>query len=103
MQKKQTNHGVTIGTMARPGMNLDRDGVVTPGRRRGRYSSDHCFHRPRIGALPETLWWLLGASVFDMYVNAGANAAKILQRLSVDMGQQIDVDGGIGAQAIGAG
>ena len=38
------------------------------------------------------------ASVFDMYVNAGANAVKILQRLLNDMGQNVAVDGALGPQ-----
>ncbi|MEO0773100.1 MAG: putative peptidoglycan-binding domain-containing protein, partial [Pseudomonadota bacterium] len=40
----------------------------------------------------------LQASVFDMYVNAGGNAVKILQRLLRQMGQDIAVDGAIGPQ-----
>lgn len=100
-----TKYGVTIGTMARLGLDLDRDGAVTPEdvkqltRAQARQIFvDHYFHRPRISALPDPLQ----ASVFDMYVNSGANAVKILQRLLVDMGQQIDVDGGIGPQTIEA-
>ena len=33
-----------------------------------------------------------------MYVNAGANAVKILQRLLREMGEAVDVDGVIGPQ-----
>jgi lysozyme family protein len=100
-----TNFGVTIGTLARLGMDLDRDGAVTPEdvKRLTRAQArqifvDHYFKRPRIDALPEPLQ----ASVFDMYVNAGTNAVKILQRLLVDMGQRIEVDGAIGPQTIEA-
>jgi lysozyme family protein len=56
------------------------------------------FQRPRIAELPEALH----ATVFDMYVNAGNNAVKILQRLLVQMGQVVAVDGGIGPQTIAA-
>ena len=37
-----------------------------------------------------------------MYVNAGANAVRILQRLLVEMGQGVTVDGVIGPQTIAA-
>ncbi len=40
--------------------------------------------------------------VFDFYVNAGANASKLLQRTLNDMGQAIAVDGGIGQQTLTA-
>jgi len=100
-----TNFGVTIGTMARLGLDLDGDGRVTPAdvKRLTRAQAkqifvDHYFHRPGIGKLPEPLQ----ASVFDMYVNAGANAVKILQRLLNDMGQQISVDGALGPLSLEA-
>ncbi len=100
-----TNFGVTIGTMARLGLDLDGDGRVTPEdvKRLTKAQAkqifiQHYFHRPRIAALPN----VIQASVFDMYVNAGANAAKILQRLLNDMGQRVDVDGVIGPQTIEA-
>jgi lysozyme family protein len=100
-----TNFGVTIGTMTRLGMDLDGDGHVTPDdvKRLTRAQArqifvDHYFHRPGIAKLPEPLQ----ASVFDMYVNAGGNAVKILQRLLNDMGQRISVDGSIGPQTIEA-
>ncbi len=54
--------------------------------------------RPRIGELPVALQ----ASVFDMYVNAGANAVEILQRLLRDIGQAITFDGVIGPRTIDA-
>jgi lysozyme family protein len=100
-----TNFGVTIGTMARLGMDLDGDGRITPAdvkKLTKRQAHDifvqHYFHRPRIAELPE----VIQASVFDMYVNAGGNAVKILQRLLNDMGQKVDVDGVIGPQTIEA-
>ena len=98
-----TNHGVTIHTMRRLGLDLDGDGDVDAGdvKRLSRAQAvdifiEHYFQRPRIAMLPEELQ----ASVFDMYVNAGSNAVKILQRLVRDMGFDISVDGAIGPQTI---
>ncbi|KIC42636.1 peptidoglycan-binding protein [Ruegeria sp. ANG-R] len=96
-----TKYGVTIHTMRRLGLDLDRDGLVT--RRDVRALSkvqaaeiflEHYFEKPGIGQLPDALQ----ASVFDMYVNAGAQAAKILQNLLRQMGFEVDVDGVIGPQ-----
>ncbi|MFV0332883.1 MAG: holin-associated N-acetylmuramidase [Tropicimonas sp.] len=100
-----TKYGVTIGTLRRLGLDLDGDGQVTAGdvRRldRGtveRIYIEQYFRRPRIAELPACLQ----ASLFDMYVNAGANAVKILQRLLAQFGEAVDVDGVIGAQTISA-
>ncbi len=96
-----TKHGVTIHTMRRLGLDLTGDGHVdvTDVKRLSQAQAVEIFitqyyDRPRIGQLPE----VLRASVFDMYVNAGANAVRILQRLLVEMGYQIQVDGVIGPQ-----
>lgn len=100
-----TKYGVTIHTMRRLGLDLNRDGDVDirDVRRLSRADAEaifieHYYHRPRIDALPVAL----RASVFDMYVNAGANSVKILQRLLNDMGQAVAVDGVIGPQTIAA-
>lgn len=98
-----TNHGVTIHTMRRLGMDLDRDGQVTEQDVRVLTQDqaieifvDHYFNRPRIKDLPAALH----PTVFDMYVNAGANAVRILQRLLQDMRIEAVVDGVIGPQTI---
>ena len=100
-----TNFGVTIHTMRRLGLDLDLDGAVTVRdvRRLTRAQAEdifvqHYYHRPGIAKLPDTLQ----ASVFDMYVNAGANAVRILQRLLLQMGQDIVVDGVIGPNTVKA-
>jgi len=100
-----TNHGVTIGTLRRLGIDLDRDGRVTESdlRRLTRDQAadifvDHYYRRPRIDALPEAL----RSSVFDMQVNAGAQAVRLLQRLLSDMGFPCVADGAIGHRTIAA-
>lgn len=100
-----TNFGVTIHTMRALGLDLDRDGDVDAEdvkRLRLEQAVDiflkHYFHKPGIARLPEPL----RASVFDMYVNSGANAVKILQRLLGDFGQPVAVDGAIGPRTVRA-
>ena len=100
-----TNHGVTIGTMRRLGLDLTGDGRVTEAdvRRLTRAQAveiflKHYFERPGIARLPAALH----ASCFDMYVNAGSNAVKILQRLLIAMDQPVSVDGTIGPLTAGA-
>jgi len=100
-----TNFGVTIHTLRRLGIDLDGDGDVDAAdvRRMTRARAvdifiDQYYHRPGIDRLPQTL----RASVFDMQVNAGANAVRILQRLLREMGETVDVDGVIGPQTVAA-
>lgn len=96
-----TNFGVTIHTLRRlrPGQQIGVNDVRALTRNDAiEIYIEHYFRRPRIADLPEPLW----PTVFDMYVNAGANAVRILQRLFVQMGIQIAVDGVIGPQTIAA-
>lgn len=100
-----TNHGVTLNTLRRLGIDITRDAQIdladvqalTPAQATDIYV-EHYFRRTGIGALPE----ILQASVFDMYVNAGGNAVKVLQRLLSSMGFPCDGDGQIGPQTIRA-
>lgn len=94
-----TNHGVTIHTMRRLGQDLNGDGRVDAADVRALTRDKavdifikHYFEAPRIHLLPEPLQ----ASVFDMQVNAGANAVRILQRLLAAFGEPVAVDGAIG-------
>ncbi|GAB1480505.1 holin-associated N-acetylmuramidase [Paracoccaceae bacterium] len=98
-----TNHGVTLGTLRRLGLDLTGEGRIDVADVRWLTAAqavdiyvEHYFTRTGIAALPE----VLQASVFDMYVNAGANAVKVLQRLLGDMGFACDTDGQIGPQTI---
>lgn len=100
-----TNYGVTIHTMRRLGLDLNGDGAITPADVRQLSRSDavqifidHYFARPQIAKLPDCVQ----ASVFDMYVNAGANAVKILQRLLGQMGFPVSVDGVLGPKSLDA-
>lgn len=100
-----TKHGVTIGTLRRLGIDVNRDTRIDVADVKALSQKQaveiylkHYFEAPGIAALPEALQ----ASVFDMYVNAGGNAVKILQRLLSDMGFPCDPDGVIGPQTIRA-
>lgn len=100
-----TNFGVTIHTMRSLGLDLDRDGTVSVADVRALTKTQaidifekHYFEKPQIAQLPQ----VLHATVFDMYVNAGSNAVKILQRLLRDMGYALVVDGALGPKTIGA-
>ncbi len=100
-----TKYGVTIHTLRRLGLDLTGDGTVGVADVRALSREQavdifirHYFERPRLSDMPAALQ----ASLFDMYVNAGGNAVKILQRLLCDMGYSIAVDGAIGSQTLAA-
>lgn len=100
-----TNFGVTIHTMRRLGLDLTGDGHIgiadVRSLTRGQAIDifiKHYFERPLIGELPTPLH----ATVFDMYVNAGGNAVKILQQLLREMEFDVVVDGALGPQSLAA-
>lgn len=96
-----TKFGVTIATMRALGLDKTGDGQVTIEDVKAltrtdavRIFRERYFHGPRINLLPEPLQ----PSVFDMQVNAGGNAVRILQRLLVEFDEPVSVDGLIGPQ-----
>ena len=100
-----TKYGVTLNTLRRLGIDITRDASIDVADVRALTTVqatdiyvEHYFRRTGVGALPE----VLQASVFDMYVNAGGNAVKVLQRLLTSMGFPCDADGQIGPQTIRA-
>lgn len=94
-----TKYGVTIGTMKRLGLDINRDGridtrdvrALTKAQAADIFKKQY-FEAPKIGMLPAPLQ----PSVYDMYVNAGGNAVKILQRLLGEFGFETLADGAIG-------
>lgn len=100
-----TKYGVTLRTMRRLGLELTEDNRIDAAdvKQISRAQAveiyiEHYFTRPGIGNLPQ----VLQPSVFDMMVNAGSNAIKVLQRLLTDMGYPCVPDGAIGPQTITA-
>ena len=94
-----TNHGVSLATLRRLKRDIDGDGRVDARdvKALGRDGAKAIFlseyyRRPGLDLLPEPL----RPQLFDMYVNSGDAAVKILQRLLNDMGQKLAVDGVIG-------
>ncbi len=96
-----TKYGVTIGTMRALGLDATGDGRVTVEDVKAltradavRIFRERYFVAPHIDLLPEPLQ----PSVFDMQVNAGSNAVRILQRLLAEFEEPVTVDGLIGPQ-----
>lgn len=100
-----TKYGVTLDTLRRLKLDLTGDGKIGEADVKALTRAQaetifkqHYFRGPGIDRLPA----LLHATVFDMQVNAGANAVKILQRLVTRMGFATAVDGVIGPKTIAA-
>ena len=98
-----TNHGVTLATMRRLGLDLNRDGRIDAADVRGLSAAraaaiyvEHYFRKPGLDRLPAALQ----PSLFDMQVNAGAMAVRLLQRLVTRMGFQATDDGILGPRTI---
>ncbi|MBT9245047.1 N-acetylmuramidase [Gemmobacter fulvus] len=94
-----TKYGVTLHTMRRLGLDLTGDGRISSAdvRRLSHAQAVQIFLRdyydkPGLAQLPEAIQ----ASVFDMYVNAGSMAVKLLQRLLTGQGYPLVEDGVIG-------
>ena len=96
-----TKYGVTISTLR--ALNLDKtgDGQVTVEDVHAltkadalRIFTEHYYLKPRIDLLPAPLQ----PSVFDMQVNAGSNAVRILQKLLAEFQEPVTVDGLIGPE-----
>ena len=100
-----TNHGVTLATLRGLRLDLDGDGRVTEAdlRRLTPIQAAQVFLRyyylaPRIDELPA----VLQPSVFDMQVNAGSQAIRLLQTLLTEMGHPCVADGVLGPKTIAA-
>ena len=100
-----TKYGVTLATLRRLGIDRTGDGRIdardVQALTRAEAEAifvEHYFRRPRLAELPVAVQ----PSVFDMHVNAGANAVKILQRLISRMGFAVQDDGVIGPQTLRA-
>lgn len=97
----ETNRGVTLNTLRRLHLDVTGDGradradllALTLDQAAAVYVAEF-FERPKLGLLPE----LLQASTFDMQVNSGAQAIRILQKLLTRMGFACAVDGRIGPE-----
>ncbi len=95
-----TNFGITIGTLSiHRGKKVSVADVrkLTIGEAKEIYIQRYLV-KPKIDQLPTELV----PTVFDMYVNAGSNAIKILQETLNGFGTQLVVDGGNGPKTIAA-
>lgn len=100
-----TNHGVTLATLRRLGLDVDGDGDADRQDLRQLSSAqaaeiflEHYYRRPGIDRLPRPLQ----PPVFDMQVNAGAQAVRLLQDVLLEFGEPVSIDGVLGPQTWGA-
>ncbi len=100
-----TNYGITLATWQRHGRDLTGDRRISAADVMAISRADavaimiaQYYHTPRIDQLPA----VLQPSVFDMQVNAGSNAVKVLQRLLAQLGYPLQDDGVIGPATIHA-
>lgn len=100
-----TKYGVTLATLRGLRRDVNRDGRVDGADVKAltreearRIFIEHYFLRPGLDRLPE----VLHAGTFDMQVNAGANAVRILQRLVTRMGFACADDGVVGPKTVAA-
>ncbi len=100
-----TNHGVTIGSLRALARDVTQDGHVDVADVRALTRDDaveiflsQYFDRPGLSRLPESIQ----PSVFDMYVNAGMMAVKLLQRVLKASGYPLRDDGQIGPATLSA-
>lgn len=100
-----TNYGVTIHTLRQLGLDLNTDGTIDaadvaklPRETAVEIYVKHYFETPKLNLLPEPLQ----PSVFDMQVNAGAHAIRILQRMMAVFGTNLRDDGVVGPATVRA-
>lgn len=94
-----THYGITLATLRRFGRDNTGDGAIGREDLKRLTKAEakailrrHYFESPGLSALPAALQ----ASVFDMYVNAGATAISLLQKLVTAMGFPCAADGVLG-------
>ena len=104
-----TKFGITLATARRWKLDLDSDGDVDASDVK-LLSADHAvdvflrdyFYRPKIHLIYDAMP-ALGVQVFDLQVNSGRNAVKLLQRtLNRHTDAGLDVDGLLGAKTFKA-
>ena len=100
-----TKYGVTIHTLRALGRDKTGDGHVDAADVRALERADaveifltRYFDRPGLGALPP----VLQPVVFDMFVNAGVMAIRLLQRLLIRRGHALAEDGTLGPKTLAA-
>lgn len=100
-----TKYGVTLQTLRSLGRDLNRDGRIDAADVQALDVAEaveifltRYFDRPGLGTLPPALQPV----VFDMYVNAGVMAIKLLQRVLKARGHEVGEDGLLGPKTLSA-